>query len=439
MSVRYDKLVAVLKGRLPDEQLDALGRTVAFIVRLRAIRASAFVWSVVMSRFVPGRPGFEQARQWHERLTGTSIWRRPFQMRFKSEAALKLFERAFERLVERYRGRATSRGIRHALTRSVADVVVVDGSTIRVADSLRGVFGGVGRKAKKTTTAAMRKVILSISAFGGTPLAAQVVDGAAHDNNFFPRFDLFAPGTLFLFDRGFFAHARLRAIREAGHHFLCAMKRSSNPLVTRAVVAPGRVRAQIDRSEKGIRLRDLLAKDARIASRWDLDVEVDGLACRLVIVPGRDRKQRAYFTTLARALFAPTAIAEAYRLRWQVELVFKELKQHLNLESLPTRDPFAAQIFIWASLIALVISRCVTAWIWPSAALVGLASQRRPAMTSRALRSLASLLACVLSNDNATWAARALEDSLRYQVDATRSTARVDSFARLQEWLPAAA
>ena len=76
MSVRYDKLVTVLKGRLPDERLDTLGRAVAFIVRLRAVRASAFLRSVVMSRFEAGRPGFEQARQLFVRLSGSSIWRR---------------------------------------------------------------------------------------------------------------------------------------------------------------------------------------------------------------------------------------------------------------------------------------------------------------------------------------------------------------------------
>jgi len=47
------------------------------------------------------------------------------------------------------------------------------------------------------------------------------------------------------------------------------------------------------------------------------------------------------------------AIPELYRLRWQIELVNNELKQHLALESVPTKDPNAAQVFGWASLLAL--------------------------------------------------------------------------------------
>ena len=88
MSVRYDKLVPALKSLLPDDTLTFLGRAVAFIRRLREIEASVFVWSVVLSRFGSGRPAFEQARQWYERLGGTSIWRRPFQVRFKTSRAV---------------------------------------------------------------------------------------------------------------------------------------------------------------------------------------------------------------------------------------------------------------------------------------------------------------------------------------------------------------
>ena len=118
---------------------------------------------------------------------------------------------------------ADARRIRHPLARHVADVVVVDGTTIRLTDALRKVFPGVGKKGHGEG-ASMLKVILSISAFGVIPLAAQLAKGTTSDNAFFPPLDRFVPGTLFLFDKGFFAHARLRAIQQRGHHFLCAMK-----------------------------------------------------------------------------------------------------------------------------------------------------------------------------------------------------------------------
>ena len=92
MKVDYDALEPALKRLLPSEKIDNMGRAMAFIRRLRAINASAFVWSMVLSRFGHGVPGFEQARQWYRRLTGTWIWPRPFQVRFKSAAAVRLLD-----------------------------------------------------------------------------------------------------------------------------------------------------------------------------------------------------------------------------------------------------------------------------------------------------------------------------------------------------------
>src|SRR5690348_14297763 len=91
MSVGYDKLVPALKALLPDDALNLLGRAVCFIRRLREIEASRFIWSVVLGRFGTGRPAFEQARLWYQRLGGASLWPRPFQMRFKSAATVRLF------------------------------------------------------------------------------------------------------------------------------------------------------------------------------------------------------------------------------------------------------------------------------------------------------------------------------------------------------------
>ena len=424
MSASYDKLVAVLKSRLCDEQLDALGRIVFFIKRLREIRAAAFVQSVVLSRFRHGRAAFEQALQCYRQMTCSSIWRRPFQMRFKCPAAVKLFEQTFESLVEPWRRRAFTRGVRHPLARYVADVVIVDGTVVRVADSLRNVFRGTGKGGS-----AMIKAILAISGFGGLPLWAQLASGADNDNKFFPRLDLFARGTLFLFDKGFFVHDRLRAIQSAGHHFLCAMKRNSNPRIIRFVSGPRRARARFTASEKSMHLRDVLPRNARISSHWEFDVDVDGVVCRLVIVPGRNREARPYFTTLAREVFRPRDIVEIYRLRWQIELVFKELKQHLSLDTIPTSDRYAAQVFMWASLIALAISRCITCCLWPSECRVGLASARRPMLTSCALRCVAFLLPAMFRESHV---AKHVAAAIRDQVNAARIGTRNDSFRALE-------
>jgi putative transposase len=440
MSVRYDKLVPALKSLLPDEQLNLLGRAVAFIRRLREIQASVFVWSVVLSRFGSGRPAFEQARQWYRRLAGSEFWPRPFQMRFKSAGAVRLFERTFDRAVQRWRAPTRSR---HPLARRFPDIAIIDSTVLQLNDALRPVFKGT-RSARSSL-----KALLTISAFGLLPLHARVVPGNLHDMKLFPDLDTFRVGTLLLFDKGFVAYERLAAITGASLRFLCPMRLNGNATIVGIRRAPKHVRDALRRSPDGVRLRDVLAADKRIGKCWDVDVlltsgNVKGrrpiqTRCRLVLVPGPNQAQRPYLTNLLASEWAPRALAELYRLRWQVELVFKELKQHLNLEALNSKDRHAVQVFAWASLIALALSRTVTLWLCPLVHLVGLATSFRPALTSRALRGTIRLLARTLAA-SAKQAITYLElfaDELLLEIRA-RDADRQDSFKRLIPLLAAA-
>jgi IS4 transposase len=394
MSMRYDRLVPALKALLPDDTLGVIGRAVAFIRRLREIHASVFVWSVVLSRFGAGRPAFEQARQWYRRLSVATLSPRPFQMRFKSAATVRLFEGAFDNAVRPWRGKTRSR---HPLARRFPDVAVIDTTVLQVSDKLRSFFKGT-RSAK-----ASLKALVTISIFGLLPLHARLAPGNLHDMKLFPELDIFRAGTLLLFDKGFVAYERLAAIMSASMHFLCPMRLNGNATIVGVRRAPKHVRKALRRSPDGVRLRDVLAANKLIGKAWDLDVvltsgNVKGrhpiqARCRLVIVPGPEQKQRPYLTTLPATEWAPRALAETYRLRWQVELIMKELKQSLNLEALNSKDRHAVQVFAWASLIALALSRTVITSLCPLVKLDGLACSFRPALMSRALRGTIRLLA----------------------------------------------
>jgi len=165
MTAGYDKLVVALKERLQAKILDAHGRETGFIRRLRTVGASDFVWAVVLSRFATGIPGFDRAREIFIQLSGTTIWPRPFQMRFKSAAAVDLLAAAFESAVKRWRGR---RRIEHPLAKYFEDIVAIDSTIIQLNDRLRRVFPGHMQAASEL------KATLAISVFGLVPLFAQL-------------------------------------------------------------------------------------------------------------------------------------------------------------------------------------------------------------------------------------------------------------------------
>lgn len=435
MRTDYDKLIPSLKKLLPARRLNLLGRSVSFIRRLREITASAFVWSVILSRFGSGRPGFEQARQWHKRLTRKVVWPRPFQMRFKSAQAVKLFEAAFEQSVLAWRTARSTRP-KHPLAKKFPDVVAVDSTVVTVSDCLRKVFkGGSGALASI-------KVQFAISLFGLLPLWAKLQPGNQQDMKSFPPLDLFRKGVLYLFDKGYSAYHRLRSIAETDSYYLCPMRINGNPKIVAVHNAPAKVRKALKRHPEGVPLRSMLPKETRPRRAWDLEVSlrIQAGTCdrtpvrtRLVLLPGRrGKKQHPYLTNLDPRQWAPAMLGELYRLRWQIELVFKELKQHLNLTSVPTKDPHAAKVFVWASLTALALSRTVTAWLYPLARVVGLASKIRPMLMTRALRATIRLLgrALTASTDVAIPILRLFVEEIFYEARSLQ-TQREDSFKRL--------
>jgi hypothetical protein len=326
------------------------------------------------------------------------------------------------------------------LQRCFADVVVWDSTVMQVADSLENVFKGT-RSAK-----ASLKACVAITVFGLLPLFAEIVSGNRHDMVLFPPLHLFRQGTLLLFDKGFACYARLRAIAGAGHHYLCPMRLNGNALIIKIRSGPAYARKALRRHPEGVFLRDLLPAKKRLGRAWDLDVLVrpqanatdkTSIPTRLVIVPGPEGKQHPYLTNLAPTLWKPRALRELYRLRWQIELVFKELKQHLHLETLPSSDRHAVQVLAWASLLALALSRCVATWVQPVALMTGLSSRTRPHLVTRALRSTVQLLgrALIAPARDALVYLRVLADELLREARSFE-TARQDSFRRLLPLLP---
>lgn len=441
MRSNYDELIPALKKLLPATSLKSVARAILFIRRLRELQANLFVWAVIMSRFGQGRPGFEQARQCYERLSGKLLAPRPFQLRFRSEAAVTLFEKAFAQAVQPWLD--NPRKPNHPLARSFPDVVAWDSTPVQVADALRPFYKGT-RHMK-----AALKVVLAVSVYGLLPLYALIAPCNTGDMSLFPPWAIFRRGTLFLFDKGFVAYKRIQELVDSGHHFLCPMRFDGNPIVLAVHDAPSHVRKAVHKQARGVPLRQLLAKDKRIHRSWDLEVrlvpwgqvpasaEHRWIYARLVIVPGPAGKQRPYLTSLSASQWSPMALRELYRLRWQVELVFKELKQHLNLETMPSKDPHAVKVFAWASLIALALARTVSTVVCPDIAAIGLERPLRLDLMTRTLRANARLLGHVLVAPlrQALRLVQILFGEIRAGA-RPQNVRREDSFARLRALLP---
>jgi len=67
-------------------------------------------------------------------------------------------------------------------------------------------------------------------------------------------------------------------------------------------------------------------------------------------------------STFPRARYDTQRVLEAYRLRWQVELVFKRLKQIAQLGHLPKHDQESSQAWLYGKLfVALLTEKLIQA------------------------------------------------------------------------------
>lgn len=158
-------------------------------------------------------------------------------------------------------------------------------------------------------------------------------------------------------DRGYFKKEYLRDVAAHGGSFIIKGKAGMNPKVVFAASEDGVERKSW--CNKG--LRDIKGKLLK-SQRMDMDVQwpLKGgpFRCRLIVSWNPETKAYQYLlTNLSRAEFSVDNILDGYRLRWQIELMFKEWKSHANLHAFDTSNPYIAEGLIWSSLCAAILTR----------------------------------------------------------------------------------
>jgi len=168
-----------------------------------------------------------------------------------------------------------------------------------------------------------------------------------------------------LFDLAYFKYRRFALIDENGGYFVSRLKQNANPVIT-AELREWRGRAI---PLEGKQLRTVL--DDLDRKYIDVEVEVefkrgpyngtqslDTKRFRVVGVRDEDADDyHLYMTNLARKEFFPADLAEIYRCRWEVELLFRELKTQYELDEFDTSDEHVVRILLYAALLSLLVSR----------------------------------------------------------------------------------
>ena len=173
---------------------------------------------------------------------------------------------------------------------------------------------------------------------GNIPTFLHISDGKRHDVNVL---DLLVPepGAFYVMDRGYIDFDRLHRLHEAGSFFVTRAKSNLN--------AQRRYSHPVDRTT-GV-MCDQTIVLAGFYSRQDFDTPL-----RRIRFNDPETGKRLVFLTNNFALPALT-ITELYRCRWQVELFFKWITQHLRIKVFFGTSENAVKTQIWIAVSVYVL------------------------------------------------------------------------------------
>jgi len=147
------------------------------------------------------------------------------------------------------------------------------------------------------------------------------------------------PGAFYIMDRGYLDFPRLARWHQAGAYFVVRSLDNVNFRVLKS--------SPVDKST-GLRC-DQIIKLKRFQSK-----RAYPHALRRIRI--YDAAQQLHLVLLANHLtLPPTTIALLYRKRWQVELFFKWIKQHLKLKVFLGRSENAVRCQVWAAICAYLL------------------------------------------------------------------------------------
>jgi len=189
---------------------------------------------------------------------------------------------------------------------------------------------------RKTKGAVKLHTLLNLR--GSIPEFIHISDGKLHDVNVL---DIMTPeaGSIYVMDRGYVDFKRLYALQQAAAFFVTRAKRNFQ--------CKRRYSRPIDK-KTGLRCDQTVVLTG-FYSRKDYPGTI-----RRVVYRDAETGKRFVFLTNNFALPALT-VAQLYKARWQVELFFKWIKQHLRIKAFYGTSENAVKAQIWIAVCVYVL------------------------------------------------------------------------------------
>ena len=223
---------------------------------------------------------------------------------------------------------------------SFAKLFIFDSSTIRLfSDIMKGVGRNPKNEGKKKGGL---KVHMMIDAHSDTPTFVKISEAKLHDKNFLQYLQL-AAHSMIVFDRAYNHYLQFAQWTQQQINFVCRLK--SNAIY--------KVVEEIFSQELPKDKTPGVSKEEHIHLKYK-EGKIEKTLC-LRKVTYRDEKGRIYEFITNNFEISNQEVAFLYKLRWNIELLFKKLKQNFQLHYFYSETENGIKTQIWCTLIAQLL------------------------------------------------------------------------------------
>ena len=222
---------------------------------------------------------------------------------------------------------------------SFSKLFIFDSTTIRLfSDIMKGVGRNPKNEGKKKGGL---KVHMMTDAHSDTPAFVKISEAKLHDKNFLKHL-LLPVHSMIVFDRAYNHYLQFAKWTEQQINFVCRLKKNAVYDVVGETFSQ-----QLPDKEPGV------VKEEHIHLEYSKDKQKKTLCLRKVTY--RDQKGRIFEFITNNFEISREEVAYLYKLRWNIELLFKKLKQNFQLHYFYSETENGIKTQIWCTLIAKLL------------------------------------------------------------------------------------
>lgn len=269
---------------------------------------------------------------------------------------------------------------------------IMDSTTITL---FKEILKGTGRNPKNGKRKGGIKAHTIIKASENVPILVRYSAAAKHDHNFLNEIHHLPKDSIITFDKGYVDYAQYQKLTENSIWYVTRLKMD-------AVYNPEKELDIPDDADNGV------LKDEIITLTYKEGNELKKHKARRIAYWDDENNRLFEFLTNNMVLSAEM-VALIYKKRWQIELLFKQLKQNFPLKYFLGDNENAIKIQIWAALIANLLLTLVRSKLkrkWAFSNMVSVIRQQ--------LMSYINLYQ-FLEDPEATWRRVLKENKVRYK------------------------